>query len=134
MKTIYNLQIGDSYWSKSETTWATLKTLYNTIIDEDHYQCYQNELKYGKAFMTEEECQWSIDHDVALAKIIKRGVELGLHRGTSIYLLALIYEDQVVEFTEELTLSGAIDMETYKCYMTIIDELREEVEIVLEVD
>lgn len=76
MKTIYNLEVGDTYWIKFLTPSNELKPVEHGLGSSFSFDDYKNALASGVAFLTEEECQASINYDLALAKIKRRASEL----------------------------------------------------------
>lgn len=144
MKTIYDLEVGDSYWI---ITWFPHKYKPGKINIETELDIneYQIDLEYNQVFLTEEECQREINKKRALAKINKRAHELG----DNPYIEATYNGEVFNTYTIEENLEGELLVKRLTTYVKhernvviysrkiteqIIKELEEECKIVLEVD
>lgn len=151
MKTIYNLKKGDSYWVKDYDTYSGYPEPKKTRIMEPvlgsntgTIRVYENRVKSGMVFLTEEECQRSIDYDIALAKIKKRASEFEQEHeefykiGYGVETLKEIYWDtglsKLVISDRPIESQRSLDLYFPEEYVwNIIEELEQECKTVLGV-
>lgn len=140
MKTIYNLEVGDSYWIK---IWTGIYPHPHEveIKDDFEYNNYLSRLEHDMVSLTKEDCQREIDKKRALAKIRKRASELEKYWITSTedYKPAFMtmcagevkFERLEVEFDKY---AYKLVFDNYHIADELINELPEECKTVLEAD
>ena len=120
-KTIYDLKYGDKYWRKSELCYIVSSSWTSSELDE-------RRLEVGNIFLTQEECEFSIEEDKVRAIMRKYAcTDKELLNNRDCYKYHIECCDNKIDYERSINcISCEFNYETKEIAQQVIDEIGEE--------